>query len=248
MKRFIIPAVLALALAVLLSQAGGLTQIENIFIENTTTRAAHLRLSSPSRILKIENTAAFAGNLVVGARMGIGTVGTVEGLEVLGKVKFVNANSYIYGEDRIRFGTPSNVLLSISLEGVEIPNLRVSGWLMASEPGERGTMSNYVVAKSGESYWAKIGPLLIQWGRQRTGRSGEGGYYIAFPRQFYSEPRVVVTADTTSYLSLTSFDYWLQVQSVTRDGFIVYEQYDGDSTPPSDAWNVFINWIAVGVG
>ncbi len=221
---------------------------ENISIENTTLRAPRLWLTSPSGVLQIEQSSvSISGDLIAGSRVGIGSTGTIQGLEVCGKVKFANPNSFIYGEITM-LGNWDEVLLSVSREGTKIHRLNVLGRLLMTSFKEEGMVSKYNVNTSGEAYWVKIGPLLLQWGRQRTGLSDEGYYSITFPREFKSTPSVAVTADVTNYLDPNSFDYWIQVASVTKRGFKVWEQRDGDISPPSDSWDVFINWIAVGEG
>ncbi len=93
--------------------------------------------------------------------------------------------------------------------------------------------------------YARIGPLLFQWGRlYRSAMSGEGQFTITYPQAFTSVYGVNVTQDILN--RTIQMDFWLQVKNITTTTFIVYEQWTG-TEGTVNTWDIPVYWSAIGI-
>jgi hypothetical protein len=91
--------------------------------------------------------------------------------------------------------------------------------------------------------YAKIGGLLIQWGKFQSGLGAEGttgtiNFPVSYPPGV--KPVVILAPDNPD---ADTQDFWLQAYNVTNSSFRVREQAD---KLVSVNWNIWIYWVAIG--
>ena len=232
------------------------TLVENVRVDNTLITTAgptlRLRLSSDSGFIVFEDQVRIENraqphtrlDLAVRGRVGIGIGAPTENLEIFGNIRLGQAGGSIYGEG-LTIGAGAHTLISFrGPSELWVRNPVIRGRLSAPTLAEQAMLTRWEVSRGGDAHYARLGPLIIQWGRVRSGRESEGGFSVTFPRSFGSVPRVVVTMDSTEHPPLAQRDYWVQVFNVSTSGFSVYLQHDGDGIPGT--WNTFVYWLATG--
>jgi hypothetical protein len=238
MRRFLILAVGLSVLLLSLSYAGPLGIYENVCFENVTIgtnpyegRGMTLRLASGSGVVRFENDVFLGGSLGLGRKLGIGVTSPSEALEIAGNLKMSAPSSMIYVPPPVQWTMGA---FTFQWDEVRVrDNLIVQGPLLLQNLP--GISDNY----------AKIGGLLIQWGKFQSGRTAEGTTgTVNFPVSYPSgvKPVVILAPDNPD---ADTQDFWLQAYNVTNSSFQVREQAD-KSNPAVSTWNIWIYWIAIG--